>query len=169
MHSGGLYQRAHADELAATYRYPSETLLLPGQEDFLLRAGDLLPPDAVVAQNPWTGNALLWTLADRQVLFPHLTGVWSPEQRVVAERLRDAAADPSVCEAVRSTGVGYALTGPLTLWSWDPLARSFPGLDDLDGVPGFEMLAEDGPHPAVPGHGLRAGPPHRVLTDARRA
>lgn len=142
--SNGLYRNAHAANLADTYQYPAETLLRPGQKDFLLRAGDLLPPDAVVAQNPWTGNALLWTLAGRQVLFPHLTGVWSPEQRVIAERLRDVSSDPSVCEAVRSTGVGYALTGPLTLWSWDPLARTFPGLDDLDGAPGFDLLADDG-------------------------
>jgi hypothetical protein len=142
--SGGLYRNAHAATMADIYRNPAETLLRPGQEDFLLRAGDLLPPDAVVAQNPWTGNALLWTLAGRQVLFPHLTGVWTPDQRVIAERLDDVAADPSVCEAVRSTGVGYALTGPLTLWSWDPLARTFPGLDDLDGTPGFELLADDG-------------------------
>ena len=142
--SGGLYRNAHASNMADTYRYPAETLLRPGQEDFLQRAGDLLPEDAVVAQNPWTGNALLWTLTGRQVLFPHLTGVWTPEQRVIAERLRDVATDPSVCEAVRATGVGYALTGPLTLWSWDPLSRTFPGLDDLEGVPGFELMAEGG-------------------------
>lgn len=142
--SGGLYRHAHAANMADIYQYPAETLLRPGQEDFLQHAGELLPEDAVVAQNPWTGNALLWTLTGRKVLFPHLTGVWSPEQRVIAERLRDAATDPSVCEAVRATGVGYALTGPLTLWSWDPLARTFPGLDDLVGVPGFELMAEDG-------------------------
>lgn len=143
--SGGLYRGAHAENLAEFYQHPVDTLLVPGQEAFLEEVGDLIPPDAVVAQNPWTGNALLWTLADREVLFPHLTGVWTPEQRVIAERLRDAAADPSVCDAVRATDVGYALTGPLTMWSWDPLAHTFPGLDNLDGVPGFELLAQDGP------------------------
>jgi hypothetical protein len=142
--SGGMYRDTHAANLADIYQYPAETLLHPGQEEFLIHAGDLLPPDAVVAQNPWTGNALLWTLTGRQVLFPHLTGVWSPEQRVIAERLRNVATDPSVCTAVHATGVGYALTGPLTLWSWDPLSRTFPGLDDLQGAPGFELMADDG-------------------------
>ncbi|MFP5020320.1 DUF6541 family protein [Pseudonocardia phyllosphaerae] len=143
--SGGLYQRAHAESLAGIYQHPSEVLLLPGQQEFLTRAGAMLPPDAVVAENPWTGNALLWTLADRQVLFPHLTGQWTPEQRIIAERLRDAATDPAVCAAVRATGTGYALTGPPTLWSWDPQSRTFPGLDDLRGVPGFEPMAGEGP------------------------
>lgn len=142
--SGGLYQRSHTDQLASIYRYPADALLDPGQEEFLTRAGDLLPADAVVAQNPWTGNGLLWALADREVLFPHLTGIWTPEQRVIAEHLHDAATDPSVCAAVAATGVEYALSGPTTLWAWNPLSESFPGLEGLDSAAGFELMAGDG-------------------------
>lgn len=143
--SGGLYQRSHTDQLASIYRTPQDALLEPGQEDFLLRAGGMLPADAVVAENPWAGNALLWALSGRKVLFAHLTGVWTAEQRVIAERLHDAAADPSVCPALAATGVGYALTGPLTLSSGNPLSATFPGLDDLEGAAGFELMARDGP------------------------
>lgn len=142
--SGGLYQRSHTDQLASIYRYPADALLGPGQEEFLTRAGEMLPADAVVAQNPWTGNGLLWALADREVLFPHLTGVWTPEQRVIAEHLRDAATDPSVCAAVAATGVEYALSGPTTLWAWNPLSAAFPGLQGLDSAAGFDLMAGDG-------------------------
>ncbi len=142
--SGGLYQNSHTDQLASIYRHPADALLEPGQEEFLERAGEMLPVDAVVAQNPWAGNAMLWALTGRQVLFPHLTGVWTAEQELIARRLHDAATDPAVCAALNTTDVRYALTGPPTLWSWNPLSDGFPGLQGLDTAPGFELMAEDG-------------------------
>lgn len=142
--SGGLYQRSHIDSLAAIYQTPEEVLVGPEQARFLREAGDLLPSDAVVAQNPWAGTAMLWPLTDRQVLFPHLTGVWSPDQRIIAERLRDASNDPAVCAAVAETGTGYVITAPPTFWQPDPLATQWPGLDDLADADGFELLARDG-------------------------
>ncbi|MBW0104477.1 hypothetical protein I4I78_18800 [Pseudonocardia sp. KRD-291] len=141
--SGGLYQTSHTDQLASIYRYPADALLEPGQEEFLVRAGEMLPADAVVAGSPWAGNAMLWALTDRQVLFPHLMGTWTPEQVVIGTRLRDAATDPSVCAALAATDVGYALTGPPTLWSWNPDSVGFTGLDGLDTAPGFELMAGD--------------------------
>lgn len=104
----------------------------------------MLPPDAVVAQNPFSGNALLYALTDRQVLFPHLQGVWTPDQRLIAERLRHAATDPAVCAALSATGVDYVLTAPAPFWAWNVLAPTFAGLDDLTGAVGFDLLAEDG-------------------------
>lgn len=142
--SGGLYQRSHIDQLAGIYQTPEEVLVGPEQAQFLRSAGELIPADAVVAQNPWAGTAMLWPLTDRQVLFPHLTGVWSPEQQLIAERLNDAATDPAVCAAVAETGVGYVITAPPTFWQPDPLAENWPGLDDLDEAEGFELLAEEG-------------------------
>ena len=142
--SGGLYQRSHIDQLAGIYQTPEEVLVGPEQAQFLRYAGELLPADAVVAQNPWAGTAMLWALTDRRVLFPHLTGVWSPDQQLIAERLRDAASDPAVCAAVAETGVGYVITAPPTFWQPDPLAENWPGLDDLADADGFELLAEEG-------------------------
>lgn len=142
--SGGLYQRSHVDSLAAIYQTPEEVLVGPEQARFLREAGELLPSDAVVAQNPWAGTAMLWPLTDRQVLFPHLTGVWSPDQQIIAERLRDASNDPAVCAAVAETGTGYVITAPPTFWQPDPLALRWPGLDDLADADGFELLARDG-------------------------
>ncbi|MEV1294384.1 DUF6541 family protein [Pseudonocardia sp. NPDC049635] len=142
--SGGLYQRSHIDQLAGIYQTPEEVLVDPDQAQFLRYAGELLPPDAVVVQNPWAGTAMLWPLTDRQVLFPHLTGVWSEEQLLIAERLREASTDPAVCAAVAETGAGYVLTAPPTFWEPDPLASNWPGLEGLHEAEGFELLAEEG-------------------------
>lgn len=142
--SGGLYQRPHAHYLATIYRNPTDVLVDSDQREFLIRAGAVLPHDAVVAQNPFTGNALLYALTNRHVLFPHLQGSWSPEQQVIAQRLPEAGTDPSVCTAIEATGVTYALTGPATFWPWNPLASNFGGLDDLSETAGFNLIADDG-------------------------
>lgn len=142
--SGGLGVATHASVLAGTYRTSADSLLEPGQREFLEHVGTLLPPDAVVAADPYTGNALLYPLTGREVLFGHMTGNWTPDQLLVASRLRDAGTDPTVCAAAAATRVGWVLTGPLTFWPWSGGARWYPGLHDIAPVPGFELVAEDG-------------------------
>lgn len=144
--SGGLGVATHAAVLAGTYRTPTDVLLEPGQREFLQRAAELVPPDAVVAADPYTGNALLYPLTGREVLFPHMTGNWTPAQTLLATRMRDAAVDPRVCDAAAATRVGYVLTGPITFWAWSGGARWYPGLHDIAPVPGFELLAEGAGH-----------------------
>lgn len=144
--SGGLGVATHASVLAGTYRTPADTLLEPGQREFLERAGQLVPPDAVVAADPYTGNALLYPLTGREVLFPHMTGNWTPEQTLLATRMRDAATNPEVCAAAAATRVGWLLTGPITFWPWSGGARWYPGLHDIAPVPGFELVAEGAGH-----------------------
>lgn len=142
--SGGMDERTHATALSGPYRKPGDVLLDAGQRQFLERAGAMLPADAVVAENPFTGNSLLYPLTGHSVLFPHMTGNWTPEQQTVATRLRDVATDPSVCPAVAATRTSHVLTGPVTFWPWNGASRSYPGLDGLAGVPGFELMADDG-------------------------
>lgn len=142
--SGGMDQRTHVTALAGPYQKPGSVLLDPGRRAFLERAGGLLPDGAVVAANPFTGNALLYPLTGREVLYPHLSGAWTPEQRVIAGRLRDVATDPAVCAAVATTGTGYVLPGPATFWPWSGAAKAYPGLLDIADMPGFELMADDG-------------------------
>ncbi|MDN5915523.1 MAG: hypothetical protein L0I76_10525 [Pseudonocardia sp.] len=142
--SGGMGRSTHATVLAGPYQEPGSTLLAPGQREFLERAGAMLPDDAVVASNPFTGNALLYPLTGHEVLFPHLTGAWTPDQKTLAAHLRDAATDPAVCPAAAATGTGYVLDGPTTFWPWSGASRAYPGLQDIGPVPGFELMADDG-------------------------
>ncbi|MFP5021066.1 DUF6541 family protein [Pseudonocardia phyllosphaerae] len=142
--SGAMNLDVHATALSGPYRTTKDQLLEPGQREFLEQVGAQLPDDAVVAENPFTGNGLLFPLTGRTVLFPHLSGNWTPDQRVVAARLRNAAADPAVCDAVRATGTTHVLTGPISFWTSDARAKQYPGLDSLDGAPGFALEAEGG-------------------------
>lgn len=142
--SGGMHGQVHAVLLSSPYRLTSEVLLEPGQREFLDRVGPEIPSDAVVAVNPYAGNALLYPLTGREVLFPHLSGRWTPEMVTVAARLRYAATEPAVCDAVAATRVTYAISGPVTFWRWNGTSTHYPGLDGLDGFPGFEPVDTDG-------------------------
>ncbi|GAA1392476.1 hypothetical protein GCM10009613_37310 [Pseudonocardia kongjuensis] len=142
--SGGFRIGMHAFTVAQTYQREAGWMLQPGQRDFLEEAGRILPPDAVVAANPWTGNALLFAFTGRHVMFPHLSGRWTPDQRVIQERLHDAESDPAVCPAVRATGLTHAIDGPVSYWPWDSRSHSFPGITGLDRTPGFEPVLTGG-------------------------
>lgn len=130
----------HAAVIADAYRYETGRVLQPGQREFLEAAGRATAPGAVVAANPWTGNGLLYPLTGRQVLFPHLSGTWTPDQELIRMRLHDVARDPVVCPALRATGVGYVIDGPVTWWPWDPRADTYPGLSEIDRAAGFEPV-----------------------------
>ncbi|MBN9792090.1 hypothetical protein DMP17_26340 [Pseudonocardia sp. TMWB2A] len=140
----GLRIGVHAAVIADAYRYETGRVLQPGQREFLEAAGRATAPGAVVAANPWTGNGLLYPLTGRQVLFPHLSGTWTPDQELVRMRLHDVARDPVVCPALRATGVGYVIDGPVTWWPWDPRADTYPGLSEIDRAPGFEPVLSGG-------------------------
>lgn len=142
--SGGMDENTHANVLAGPYQKPGSVLLAPGQREFLERAGAMVPADAVVAANPFTGSALLYALTGREVLFPHMTGAWTPDQKTLAAHLRDVSTDPTVCPAVAATGTGYVIDGPTTFWPWNGASRAYPGLQDISPVPGFELMAQDG-------------------------
>lgn len=142
--SDGFRVGVHAFVVAGTYQREATWMLQPGQEEFLETAGHTVPPGTVVAANPWTGNALIYPLTGRETMFPHMSGNWTPDQKLIQQRLRDAAGDPSVCAAVRSTGLGYAIDGPVSYWPWDRRSQSFPGLTDLGRAPGFEPVLSGG-------------------------
>jgi hypothetical protein len=142
--SGGMYVRDHSEFMATAYPVSGERGLSSDRRDFIERVGDAIPPGSIVAQNPWSGNALLYALAGREVLFPHLDGAWTADQRYLAANLRDVATDPRVCSIALRLGVDHALLGPIVLDPWDDRAHDYPGIAGLDRAPGFEVLATDG-------------------------
>lgn len=105
-------------------------LISPNEIALLERIGDEVPPDAVIADNPWDGSALAWALTGRRVLSPHLLYRTSPSDAVIARHLREAVAGGDVCAAARELGVGYILD--FGRYAVDnPGAHEYPGLDDL--------------------------------------
>ena len=140
---------AHADFLAVRYLLaedsPTASLLSPAEQAFLRdRLPRDVPPGAVIAGDPWDGSSLAWAIGDRDVLFRHFNGRFTPDQRYLADHLRDAATDPRVCPALRDTGVRYVLSlGPL----FDPpllTPTGWGGIQAIDGQPGFTLVAAEG-------------------------
>ena len=147
----GLYVGAHASALKfrtvdALTGDNSEGRLVDGRtQAFFARIKPLIPQNAIVAGNPWNGSALLWALADRRTLFPHLGTATAPVQWYLAHHLDEAGTDPQVCREATRIGVGYLLVGESTFWPTDPERQKYPGFADPVGRPGFQLLAQDGP------------------------
>ncbi len=106
-------------------------LISPNEIALLQRLDAEVPPDAVIADNPWDGSALAWALAGRHVLVPHLLSRLSPAQTTIAQHLRDAVAGDDVCAVSRQLGVEYVLDFGRYAVNY-PGSREYPGLDDLE-------------------------------------
>lgn len=131
------------DTTSGVYEIRPDSPLIDTDEYRLLqRVPDLVPPDAVIANNPWNGSALAYALANRRVTAPHLLYGMTPVREIVVTTLDEARTNPAVCPVVRSEGVRYVLDfgnkgvhGP---------APVYPGLDQLTPANGFVEIAREG-------------------------
>lgn len=102
--------RVAARSAAGNYDLRPDSLLVSADEYALLqRLDDLVPDDAVLAGNPWTGSSLAYVLADRRTLQLHTLANLPPEALEVNADLRDAANEPEVCDAIIDQNVRYVL------------------------------------------------------------
>lgn len=140
--TGGMYAAQHASAIDDSYSVRGP--LVDGAERaFFDEVAAIVPPGDVVAQNPWSGSALLWPLAGREVLFPHLAGDWTTEQGYLARTLRYVSVAPDVCAVAGRLDVRWLLVGDPDFWEGDARARGYPGLDSPGTGTGFELRASD--------------------------
>jgi hypothetical protein len=147
--TGGFYVNKHAAVLNLAYVIPSSQpsleLVNPDTEKFFEQIKKDIPPDEMVANNPWDGSALLWALADRRVLFPHLGISIPPDAKYLAQHLDDALTDPQVCQIANKLHVGYLYIGDNTFWPWDKRTKTYPGFADPGSSKAFQLIASSGP------------------------
>ncbi|WP_194764689.1 DUF6541 family protein [Microbacterium sp. UFMG61] len=94
----------------ANYAVTDEAPLLSSDEWALLdRLDDEVPADAVIIGSPWTGTALAYALADREVLLPHTLMYVSPEMQTILDRLDTADAGSEVCDLLLDRRIEYVL------------------------------------------------------------
>ncbi|GAB3397337.1 hypothetical protein GCM10027515_01440 [Schumannella luteola] len=118
-----------------------------GRADYRLleRLPELVPAGETVAGDPWDGSTLTWALGEREALFPHLAGLWTPDQLTVAQRLDQAAVDPEVCAALDRLDVRFVFHSPGFLWGAPAEAAGFAGIDRAVTTPGvLTPVANDG-------------------------
>ncbi|WP_159802722.1 DUF6541 family protein [Arthrobacter zhaoguopingii] len=87
---------------------PGIWLLSSGEQDFIERAGALLPEDAVVIGDPFNGETYFYTLTGRHVVYSRLGSPAPTEAKTVLrigfDRLHD---DPAVCAAIEEVGATH--------------------------------------------------------------
>ena len=129
-------------DMRDTYASSSKSALLSPDEERLLAAlPDLVPEDAMIAGNPWTGTSLAYALAGRQVVFPHVFVKEINEDRSeVMDHLKEAS--PEACDAAERLGVDYVLDfGAREVHGGK---HKYPGIEGLENSPSFELVAAEG-------------------------
>ncbi len=102
-----------------------------------------MPADAVVAGNPLTGASLSYAFAGRETLLPHGTTAATEEGQLIFDELDTMLQNPRVCDAVRSTNLGFVLDfGNASVHGGN--APVMPGLSNLSPESGFELLDREG-------------------------
>jgi hypothetical protein len=146
--TSGFYAGKHSRVVRTLYVVPPDVTSLqlvdPAEQAFFARVGQIVPEGSVVANNPWDGSALLWALADRRVLFPHLGITTTAAQRYLAVHFNQAATDPKVCALANASHVNYLLIGDHTFWPWDGRTKEYPGFTDPAPGKGFRLVASAG-------------------------
>jgi hypothetical protein len=142
--TGGNYVREHRDRLGPyIHPYRAHNLLLTSRGyAALLALRRSIPPDALVADNPWRGTSLLYALTGRRVLYNSEKAVNTADRYRIATALYLAGlpAFPDICAAVRRAGVTYVITGGTNFLPDRQSITRFPGIDQVPGEPGFELV-----------------------------
>jgi hypothetical protein len=129
-------------------RDPGTALLTPQEAGALQVLARSIPVDAVVADNPWRGHALLYAFTSRRVVFFSEKAVTTPQRAVVADALFLAGSPlrPDVCPAVRAVGATYVITGGRNQLPNRGGRDQFLGVDLVPGRPGFTLVARSAPY-----------------------
>ena len=124
---------------------PHSDIMSTNEEELFEQIESIVPEDAAVAGNPWDGAAWVYLVSGRTAVFPHVQFPRTPERELIASKLRDAASDPEVCDALEELNVEYAVTSDELIYlPGNPAHEEFVGMDDLDEAPGFERVAQVG-------------------------
>jgi hypothetical protein len=127
------------------------TLVTPAEVEFLQTVARLVPPSALVANNPFDGTAYLYALSGTRVLYPQLFQTSQEDVTYLAHNLVRLGQDPRVCELVRRYAVGFMVVAPddvLLVNPAKPWVRAelgwYAGVADPGAKPGFRLIASAG-------------------------
>ena len=93
-------------------------------------------------REPWTGTSLVYALADRPALLPHVGGFDTAQTRVITEHLRDAEQRSGGVSAVRALNVGFVLD--FGRHEVHHKRHVLPGLENLASSDAVQLVDEQG-------------------------
>ena len=130
---------------ATVYRFDaSSELLTPDELALLQRLPEHVPPDAVIADNPWNGSSLAYAYTGRRVLTAHLFAAEDPETKVINERLTASPTGTAVCDALKNKNVQFVLDFGSRYLIDLPGSDDYPGLTDIRPAPGLTLVDSEG-------------------------
>ena len=92
----------------------------------LERAAAIIPKGERLLGDPWQGEIASWAVAGIEPVFPHFTGNWDPDRRLVAASLESPT--PEVCAALDRLDAHYLLVDDEQTGRRAAGAQDFPGL-----------------------------------------
>ncbi|WP_454180289.1 DUF6541 family protein [Pseudarthrobacter sp. SLBN-100] len=120
-------------------------LLSPDEVRLLSRISAQVPPDAVIANNPWDGSSTAYAIADRRVLFAHASTGSNADRLLAAKELNQASPDSDVCQAAKRENIQFLLDfGGHYIDPKRKEVNDFPGLDVPERSPAFVKVDQEG-------------------------
>lgn len=130
---------------ATVYRFDAGSdLLTPDELALLKRIPSQVPPDAVIADNPWNGSSLAYAYANRRVLTAHLFAEKDADTSLIDRELKEAPDNEAVCSALKKKNVQYVLDFGSQYLIDLPGSETYPGVTDISDVQGLDLVDSQG-------------------------
>lgn len=128
---------------AGQFRITDESPLISSDEMALLdRIDEVVPAGATIVASPWTGASLVYALADRLSLTPHMFGDPDNDAEYILNNLSNLMTDPAVCEAIEKKRTFYILDfGDREVHGGH---HPFPGVNGLSDMDGISLIDHEG-------------------------
>ncbi|HEX9229298.1 MAG TPA: DUF6541 family protein, partial [Arthrobacter sp.] len=108
----------------------------------LRRVASEIPADNVVVSSPWTGASMVYAIADRKSLTPHIFSEFGADTSTILNRLNQVGEDPAICEVVQRLKTYYVLDfGTREIHGH---VHTMPGLVDMASDPDFTLVDSQG-------------------------
>jgi len=123
---------------------PTSDLVTTNELALIKEVPDSVPAGGVIVANPLTGGSLVYALANRESLAPHVFGERTPKEQYLIDHWDEAAYNKAVCPIIKELNAYWALNfGNQTVI---PAEDPFPGLDSLIAgtTPGIDIVAQVG-------------------------
>lgn len=140
---GAALRQASAD-INYTYEVRADApIVSPDELALMLELDRLVPADAVIAGDPYTGSSFAYALSGRRVLMPHLLMNVSDDMRLISEDFATEGSDPRMCQALADTGARYILDFSAD-GDFMENDADFDGLAGLSASPYVALVAQEG-------------------------
>lgn len=146
--TGGAYLGAHRSVLDPFFNpTPARSWASKEELQALHALAQHVPPDTVVAENPWNGGSYMYVVSGRQMLFPTEGDRTYGDRTLLAMSLDDVGRSPEVCAAARRLNVRFAITGGRPAASFERKGSTlYTGIDKVRSSRAFRKVAREGPY-----------------------